>query len=627
MRLAAPIALAALVLAAAGPAAAQDFTTQSPGALSRSHAQLGGQDHCDDCHDGGRALSAEKCLGCHTQQRAAIRSGTGLHVSRAVARRPCWNCHLEHRGRDHDVMGWAAIGGRDKFDHILAGWPLGGKHAVTPCDSCHRRRDKAGLRVYLGEAARCEGCHAREQPHGFPASAPGACRRCHGDVAWKPAVMGSFDHDRDTDYDLEGTHRDVACAKCHPRSKFELGAGAADCARCHKSPHDGHLFGARKCELCHSPTLRSLSSVRFDHGKATRFALEGKHRRTECYACHPERSTRAPRRECEGCHARDSRHGDRFASFGSPPACAHVPRGGVALAAAGVRSPAQDRVLADGDAREGGVPVVPPRAPARPVRAVRRAQGRLPGLPRPRAGPRGQVHRRQVPHVPPRRRGADHDHPRPERLPRAGLAIPADRGARPGGVRRLPPRRPLAGALARVRAGLPRRQPAPGIARPDMLSLPRRRRVGRHGLLARRGRPLPPARASRPGGVPGMSPAPAVPPSPDHLRRLPPAGRRAPRRARARLRSLPPRDRRAGVRSQPPGPLPPRGRPPQGGVHLVPPRSPLRRPAARLRRLPPRARRPPRPVRHRVRALSRHPRLEERQRDPRRRQLLARGRP
>lgn len=319
MRLAAATLVTAL-LAGAPPARGQDFATQSPGPLSRSHAGLEGQARCSDCHTSGSELSADRCLGCHPALRERIRAGRGLHASRLVRGRSCWTCHLEHRGRDHDIMGWTGIGGRDGFDHGLTGWPLRGVHAVTGCDRCHRRRDRAGLRLHLGEEARCEGCHARVQPHGFVRAEAAPCRRCHVETAWKPAALDSFDHDRDTGFDLAGNHGDVACSKCHPKNRFELGAGAGECAGCHASPHDGHLFGGRPCGQCHSPALRSLASVQFDHAR-TGFALEGRHRQAACAACHPAGRARPPRRECESCHARDSRHGQRFAGFGSPPAC------------------------------------------------------------------------------------------------------------------------------------------------------------------------------------------------------------------------------------------------------------------------------------------------------------------
>ncbi|HEU5060788.1 MAG TPA: hypothetical protein VFU21_29865, partial [Kofleriaceae bacterium] len=156
---------------------------------------------------------------------------------------------------------------------------------------------------------------------GFSGSSMTTCKRCHAESSWKPATLSTFDHDRDTDFDLVGTHRDVACDKCHPKDRFALGAGAGKCAGCHASPHDGQLFGTKDCGSCHSPALRSLKTVRFDHDRKTRFDLDGRHRQADCYACHPKKGLKKPARECEGCHAGDSKHGDRFAAFGSPPDC------------------------------------------------------------------------------------------------------------------------------------------------------------------------------------------------------------------------------------------------------------------------------------------------------------------
>jgi hypothetical protein len=319
--LAAPLFALAVLATATGVARAQDFATQMPGPLSRSHAGLEGQERCSACHTSGGELATGKCLDCHREQATKIRTGRGLHASPLVGQRTCWTCHLEHRGRNHDIMGWGGIGGRDRFDHDLTAWPLRGKHALVGCDACHKRRSKSGLRRYLGEESGCQGCHAADQPHGFERASAVACRRCHVETAWKPAALTSFDHDRDTDFDLEGSHRDVNCAKCHPKTRFELGAGAAECARCHQSPHDGHLFGEKPCTLCHSPALRTLSSIRFDHARSTHFPLAGRHKQAACYSCHRSGVTRRPERECESCHARDSRHGDRFAEFGAPPAC------------------------------------------------------------------------------------------------------------------------------------------------------------------------------------------------------------------------------------------------------------------------------------------------------------------
>src|SRR5262249_31983106 len=115
--------------------------------------------------------------------------------------------------------------------------------------------------------------------------------------------------------------------KCHPKSQFKLARFEGDCALCHKSPHDGQLFGTKKCQTCHSPALRSLCEVTFDHKKETGLALVGKHANIECASCHTRPlAKRKPPATCEGCHARDSKHGSRFDKLSTACATCHSQR-------------------------------------------------------------------------------------------------------------------------------------------------------------------------------------------------------------------------------------------------------------------------------------------------------------
>ncbi len=308
------------------PARADDFFQQSPGPLSSSHESLDGQDNCGECHTSGKDLSNAKCLGCHEHedQKKKIDAGRGFHSSTKVAGRDCWTCHLEHKGKSFDLMGWAAVGGPKKFDHDLTDFKLTGKHAAVECAECHPRTNRQGLRLYLGEQKVCGACHKDDQPHGFERQEMMKCDRCHSDVAWKPPRKPlDFDHNdaRQASFPLEGTHVDVACAKCHPKSEFNLKKDVSTCAACHENVHVGHLYGNMKCDWCHSPKFGSLAKFEFDHARRTKFKLDGKHRTTDCYSCHPKSQKKKPGATCEGCHARESKHEDRFKAFGSPPAC------------------------------------------------------------------------------------------------------------------------------------------------------------------------------------------------------------------------------------------------------------------------------------------------------------------
>ena len=311
-----------------GRARAQsDFFGSSPGPLAQSHAGLEGQDKCDSCHTGGKGLSAAKCLDCHdhADQKSKIASGRGLHASSSVAGRPCWTCHLDHKGRGFDLTGWAALGGPDRFNHDLADFPLRGKHATVACNECHQRSNRQGLKLYLGESQVCGACHKADQPHRFERPALLECGRCHGEVAWKPGKkVLNFDHDdrAQAAFPVEGAHEAVACARCHPRAEFNLVRDVSECSACHESPHAGHLFSKPSCIQCHAPTHGSFAAPEFDHDKRTKFALEGKHKKEPCASCHAAGVMTPPERACESCHADESRHRRRFEAFGSPPACA-----------------------------------------------------------------------------------------------------------------------------------------------------------------------------------------------------------------------------------------------------------------------------------------------------------------
>lgn len=124
---------------------------------------------------------------------------------------------------------------------------------------------------------------------------------------------------------LVGSHDDVSCAKCHPKSLlFKLKFAKPDfCGNCHKSPHDGQLFGKTPCEQCHSPAMGSLDKFQFDHDKRTRRRSARPTAAWSARSATPARSAGRARPAAETCHAADNEHGDRFKAFGTPqPACA-----------------------------------------------------------------------------------------------------------------------------------------------------------------------------------------------------------------------------------------------------------------------------------------------------------------
>ncbi len=320
----APLALICLVATAA-------HGQGSPGPLTASHAKIDGPTNCQLCHNGPTALDENKCLNCHAHNdlRSRIRAGKGFHASSKVrgTGKKCWHCHLDHKGRGFDPMGWSGIGGKNAFDHAWTGWRLKGKHRSLDCTKCHKKRNPVGIRTYLGEKKICGSCHKQDQPHKFKSGTRNMrCERCHTESVWKPPKRRlDFDHNKKSDaaMPLEGSHVAVSCKKCHPRARFNLGRSRPDnCIHCHKTNHKGHMFDKKPCTWCHSPKFRSLARFTFNHKARTRFDLAGSHGKLNCYKCHTKKlGFRKPNRACEQCHAKDNKHGTRFNAFGNPPRC------------------------------------------------------------------------------------------------------------------------------------------------------------------------------------------------------------------------------------------------------------------------------------------------------------------
>src|SRR5689334_3744700 len=101
----------------ATPADADEFFSSSRGPLTSSHGALDVEAHCNDCHvDGSKALSNDKCLNCHDHDnlKQRIAAGKGFHASALVKGKKCETCHIEHKGKGWDLMGWKNIPGGEK---------------------------------------------------------------------------------------------------------------------------------------------------------------------------------------------------------------------------------------------------------------------------------------------------------------------------------------------------------------------------------------------------------------------------------------------------------------------------------------------------------------------------------
>jgi hypothetical protein len=192
-----------------------DKTTKFP--LRAAHAKV----KCDTCHTGDlyRDKLATTCVSCHRKD--------DRHKGQLGGR--CEQCHGEASWRRTTF-----------FDHDITRFPLIGRHAVVPCEECHRSL------LFKGTPLSCASCH-RDQHHEGRLGAN--CALCHNPNNWS---WWRFDHDTQTHYPLTGGHRGLNCQACHITRNVAKVTLATDCYACHRQDdvHRGS-FG-RTCERCHT---------------------------------------------------------------------------------------------------------------------------------------------------------------------------------------------------------------------------------------------------------------------------------------------------------------------------------------------------------------------------------------
>ena len=222
-------------------------------------------DQCDSCH-----VSAEweksffdhdvhtdyKLLGGHKEVEVACNDCHVEPIFDVELMTSCESCHLDddpHEGTlgtqcesCHTEVNW-----QDPvfFDHDLTRFPLHGVHEEKECDSCH------ATQAFASEERGCVSCHGEDDPH--KENFQDRCDACHNPVGWE---MWTFDHDLQTDFQLDGAHIEVGCDDCHRMPLNKIKAMGGSCRDCHRADdvHDGE-FGA-DCGRCH--TADSFSEVR-----------------------------------------------------------------------------------------------------------------------------------------------------------------------------------------------------------------------------------------------------------------------------------------------------------------------------------------------------------------------------
>jgi hypothetical protein len=138
----------------------------------------------------------------------------------------------------HNSSGWA-----DKvlFEHDITAFPLIGIHAVTACEECHSSA------AFKDASLMCNACHKKVDKH--KGRFGKKCQQCHNPNSWK---VWLFDHEKQTNFTLDGSHKELHCHRCHVKDMDKNLKVSGTCSGCHKGDdiHRGQ-FG-RRCERCHN---------------------------------------------------------------------------------------------------------------------------------------------------------------------------------------------------------------------------------------------------------------------------------------------------------------------------------------------------------------------------------------
>jgi hypothetical protein len=194
------------------------------------------------------------CASCHDARASGALQGIRIRFQRGTARRTfpppisdgCPACHEDqHQGvfreregggacdECHSQRAWLPSRYDLAWHNREAAYSLEGAHMVVPCASCHTLPD--GETEFRIGIPTCQECHESNSPHGSQ-FAERACESCH--VADSFEIDG-FDHDG-TRYPLDGAHRGVECASCHPVTPLPDGGAMvlyrpldSECRDCH----------------------------------------------------------------------------------------------------------------------------------------------------------------------------------------------------------------------------------------------------------------------------------------------------------------------------------------------------------------------------------------------------------
>lgn len=262
--------------------------------LEGKHATI----KCSDCHKPeliDSKISQKKqpgtflgmgteCLSCHED------------VHQNTLSKNCNECHNQE-----------AFQPATGFDHSNTDFNLIGKHKDVDCIKCHALNTRNGkdFQQFAGvEFASCTNCHEDVHQNKFGND----CTKCHNEFSFKTANTNrNFNHNQ-TNYPLLGKHRNIDCVKCHKSGSYTRALNYKRCNDCHSDYHEGQFAKngvSPDCESCHTVNGFTPSSYSIERHNQSRFALQGSHMATPCFACHKEGDKwnfNIPENRCVDCH-------------------------------------------------------------------------------------------------------------------------------------------------------------------------------------------------------------------------------------------------------------------------------------------------------------------------------------
>ncbi len=185
---------------------------------------------CTACHTGKLYQQKLKldCISCHKKD--------DVHKEKLGKR--CDSCHNE--------KGWKDA----KIDHGRTHFPLLGLHVKVECKKCHQTQ------IFSDTPSDCFACHKKDDAGVHKRRLGTKCELCHNARSWK---AWDFNHDKRTQFKLDGGHKKLDCYACHKKEVGDRALVPRSCVGCHENDdvHQGK-FG-QQCERCHSTSnFRSI---------------------------------------------------------------------------------------------------------------------------------------------------------------------------------------------------------------------------------------------------------------------------------------------------------------------------------------------------------------------------------